>query len=211
MAKRSALQQARELRINDLKAEYHKLATQANRRMTMLEKLSQNPDYKAVLGYAYKDVAHELKIRGLDRFSHDIEKFSASKTDIRELKGLINIAEEFLNAPSSLKSGIDAVYRGRADTLNKKYGTDFSGSDMKNFFDSSIWDKLKNKFGSGAAMKTIAAIQKNKDDILQEISDARSAHRRIDFSSLTDIDGRDINAELTGSDKRVIENLAKIS
>lgn len=207
---KSTLQQARELRIEQMKAEYRKAAIQANRRMTQLEKLAENPEYKAVLGYAYKDVMHELKIRGMDRFSHDIEKLSASKTDIRNLKALLNVAQEFLNASSSTKGGIDKTYKARADTLNKKYNTDFTGSDMKAFFDSSIWNKLKDKLGSGAAMKTIAQVQKNADQIKQEIQDARKAHNRIEFNSLADVEGRNINTELSAHDKQVIGNLAEI-
>lgn len=179
--------------------------------MTNLEKLAENPEYKAVLGYAYKNVANDLKaLTGRSRFSHDIEKLSAKETDIRQLKALINTAKSFLEAPSSLKSGIDKTYSKRAKTLNKKYGTDFSKDDIKTFFESSIFEKMKNRLGSAAAVKTVGKIQKSAKKIVNDIDAARKAHKKIEIEELKDVEGLDVTKMMSPHDKRVVENLAKI-
>lgn len=202
--------------VQSLKTEYRRLAMQANRRMTQLEKLSQNPEYKAVLGYAYKNAAYDLKrfeLLGLakgGRFAHDIEKLSADKTDIRELKMLISSARAFLDAPSSTKKGIDKTYNKRAKTLNKKYNTDFTSENMKVFFESALYEKLKNRLGSQQTMIVMARLQKKSGEIIEEIEDARKKHKRITISELQDVDGLNIDDELTINDRKVIENLAKI-
>lgn len=203
---------AREKRVKRMQSEYKKLAATANRRMTLLEKLSQNPDYKAVLGYAYKDAAYDLKALGVtkNRFPQDIAKLSAKETDIRHLQAMINTAKEFLESPSSLKSGIDKTYKARAKTLNKKYGTDFTADNMKTFFDSAIFEKMKSRLGSAMAMKVIGKIQKNSEDIINDIKEARMSHKKITFDALSDIDGIDVNGMLDRNDKAVIGNLARI-
>lgn len=201
----------RAARVKELQAEYQKLAKTANRRMYKLEKLAEHPDYKAVLGYAYKDVAHELEIRGLGRrFPMSVARMSANKTDIRALKALINTLQDFLDAPSSTKRGIDKTYSRRAQSLNKQYGTDFTPENMRDFFEASVWKKINDRFGSKTAMRVIGAIQKNADTIIQEVNDARRRHKKINISSLMDIDGRNINEELTGRDKGIISKLAAI-
>lgn len=208
MARKSS--KARTARINELKTEYRKLAIQANRRMTNLEKLSENPEYEAVLGYAYKDVMHDLEaLTGQKRFSHDIERLSAEETDIRHLVALINIATEFMESISSTKTGIDKVYKQRARTINKKFGTNFTPKDMRIFFESSIWDKLNDKLGSPVAMLVVRQIQEEPEKILKDIEESKQKHQTIDIKSLN-IDKHDVNKSLTPEDKLVVEHLANI-
>lgn len=208
MAKRKRKKTVQE--IKRLQREYHDLARSANNRMTRLEKLAKNPEYAAVLGYAYKDAAYDIKnlFGASGRFPQDVSKMAASKTDVRQMKQYITSVKNFLESPSSTKTGIDKVYRKRASTLNKSQGTNFTVSDMRTFFDSSVWKKMNSKFGSKTAMKVIDNIQKNSDQIAQEAEDARRRHRSIDYSTLHDVDGRDIMSELSSHDKNVISKLA---
>lgn len=194
--------------VNQLKADYRKLAITANRRMTLLEKLSNNPDYGAVLGYAYKNVAYNLQSLGetSGRFSHDIEKLSAEETDIRHLSALIASAKEFLQSPTSLKSGIDKVYGKRANTLNKKYGTSFTADNMKTFFESRIFEKMNQKYGSKVTMRIIGTIQNNAKNVIDSIEKARKQHRKLNI----EVDGLNIADKMPGHDRTVLLNLAKI-
>lgn len=202
----------REARVKELQAEYRKLAKTANTRMTKLEKLSKNPEYKAVLGYSYKNAAHDLKALGTEtgRFPQDIAKMSAKETNIKKLQQYITAAKNFINAPSSTKTGVDRLYGSRAKTLNRKYGTDMTADDMRDFFENSLWEKLSNRLGSQTAMVTMAKIQKNAGQIKQEVARARSKHQRIEIDSLKDVDGLDVDAMLKTEDRKVVENLAKI-
>lgn len=206
-----AKQTKRTRRINQMKKEYRKLATTANRRFTLLEKLAENPEYSAVLGYAYANAMHDLEsLTGQKRFSHGIEKFEAKDVDIRKFQALINTAREFVESPTSLKSGVDKIYGKRAKTINKRYGTNMTSDDMKIFFESALWNKLKDRVGSHMAMKVIGRIQKNAKQIISEAKYAKQQHKKIDFESMKDIDGLDVNAMLKGHDKTVVKNLAEI-
>lgn len=207
---RKSRKAARTARISKLKKEYRELANEANARMRALEQLAKNPEYKAVLGYAYKDVLHDLEaLTGRKRFLHNIERLSAKNTDIRHLTALINVAKTFLDSPSSTKEGIDQVYGKRADTINEKFGTNFTSEDMKTFFESSVWEKLKDRLGSPVAMLVINKIQKEPNKILEDIEASRQKHQRVNIESLN-IDNKDVNKELTTHDRHVIEKLAKI-
>ena len=198
--------------IHKLQAEYSKLARSANNRMTRLEKLAKNPEYKAVLGYAYKNAAYDLKnlFGGQSRFPQDIAKMSANETNIRQMKQYITSVKNFLESPSSTKKGIDKTYRKRAHTINRSQGTHFTASDMRTFFDSSVWKKMNAKFGSKTAMKVIDNIQKNNEQISAEADKARRQHMSIDYSSLHDVDGRNIMSEFTPHDKSVVSKLAEM-
>lgn len=212
--KSTAYQKAREAEIKRLQTRYNAARKTANRRMARLEKLAENPDYYAVLGYAYKNAANDLMRLGstskYGRFPGDVGRMSADKTNISKLKAYIATAEEFLRSESSTKTGIDKIYNRRADTLNKKMGTSFTGDDIKTWFDSSIWKKLSEKYGSKTAMKVIAKIQDNAEKIRADIEDARLSHRRIDIDELKDVDGLDINSTLSRHDKSVLANLVDI-
>lgn len=204
---------ARTKEVRKLQTEYNSLRKTANQRMYRLEKLAENPEYKAVLGYAYKNAAYDLKALGAKnarRFPADIGRMSANETDIRKMKAYINTAKEFLSSVSSTKRGIDTVYAQRAASLNNSQGTNFTADDMSTFFNSSMWEKLENKYGSGVAMKVIAKIQKNAKQVVQEIDKARKAHKKIDISVLHDVDYLDLSYDLSAGDKRVIENIARI-
>lgn len=204
---------ARNKEIRELQTEYNELRKTANRRMYRLEKLAERPEYKSVLGYAYKNAAYDIKALGAKnerRFPGDIGRMSANETDIRKLKAYINTAKEFLSSASSTKRGIDTVYAQRAESLNRSQGTNFTTEDMSTFFNSSMWEKLENKYGSGVAMKVIAKIQKNAKQIVQEIEKARKAHKKIDISVLHDVDYLDLAYDLSAGDKKVIENIARI-
>lgn len=198
--------------IKRLQHEYHDLARAANNRMTRLEKLAKDPDYAAVLGYAYKDAAYDIKnlFGSSGRFPQEVSKMAASNTNIRQMKQYITSVKNFLESPSSTKKGIDKVYRKRARTLNKSQGTNFTVDDMRTFFDSSVWKKMNSKFGSKTAIKIIDKIQKNAKQVSEDARKYRSQHRTIEYSTLKDVDGRDISSELSSHDKTVVANLAKM-
>lgn len=205
---------ARTAEIKRLQQEYEKLARTANRRMYRLEKLGNQPGSQAILGYAYKNALYDIQGlpggAGKRRFPMDISRFSAKETNIRDLRQAVVSVQNFLDRPSSTLRGLKKVYSSRAKTINKKYGTDFDMNSLAVFFESSYWEKMKTKYGSKTAMKAIAKIQKSGKKIVDEIQDARDRHKKIEISALKDIDGYDMTKNLSGHDKRVIENLAKM-
>lgn len=217
MARSKTQQTTRSAELSQLKAEYRHMAKVANQRMSRLETLAEKPEYAAVLGYAYKNAAYDI-INVFDgdpdkpRFLSisDIEKMAGKKIDITTLKMYTARIEDFLESPSSTKSGIIKVYKKRADTLNSRYGTNFTFEDMQTFFNSNAFKKFSFKFGSKTLMKMIGKIQENAEEIIKSIDESRKAHKRIDIDALKDVDGLDTNAMLSGSDKSEVYNIAKI-
>lgn len=208
------LKQKRVDRVRELQKEYKDLARTANRRMRNLERMAEKPEYKSVLGYAYRNAMEDLKGLGEltkgNRFSTDITRMSAEETDIRHLTALISTAKSFLESPSSTKTGIDKVYSRRAETINRKYNSNLSTDDLKTFFETTYWKKLSNNLGSQTAMIIIGKIQEKSENIVSEVEEARSRHKRINFTDLQDVDGLNVNNKLGSKDKSIIYNLAKI-
>lgn len=206
---------AREAEIKKLQSQYKKLASTANRRMRNLEKLADDPDFgTAVLGYAYKNALYDIQglPGGYDkvRYPMDISRFSAKKTNIRDLRQAIVTVQNFLDMPSSTKRGIKKVYGKRAKTLNKKYNTDLNWQDLREFFDSIFWKKMNAKYGSKTALKAIAKVQKNSTEVLSDIQSANKENKKVDIKSLENIDGYNLNKNMNRDDLKVIENLARI-
>lgn len=201
-------------RVKELQQEYKILANRANKRMRALERLAENPEYKAVLGYSYRNATHDLKGLGEltkhNRFSLDITRMAAKDTNINHLTALIVVAQSFLDSPSSTKRHIDIVYGNRAKTLNRKFNTNLTADDMKTFFESAYWEKLSNNLGSQTAMIVIGKIQKNTDKILAQVRESKYRYKNIDLDALKNVGGLDINKQISAEAKKIIFNLAKI-
>lgn len=124
----------------DLYKEYKRLADRADKRLLRLERLSQSQsDYSGVLSYAYRKAKEAIYYWSgeLDkpRFARD------TPTSNRELKKKIKDIEAFLNMPTSTKSGIDKIYKKRAESLNKRFDTDFTWQEWSKFAIRGFFDK----------------------------------------------------------------------
>lgn len=199
-------------RARELQEEYNRLAKQVNTRMTKLEKLARNPEYSVVLSYAYSNLRADMKALGIsgNRFKHNIDKLPPEKVNKRELAKLNNVLRNFLDLPTSTKGGIDKIYNKRAKSLSKRYNADFTADDMKEFFDSGLWKKLSQAYGSDMTMKVIASVQRNAKEITAEIEKARRQHKKITISALKDAEGLNLDIRFTSRDKTIIANLAKM-
>ena len=161
--------------------QYNKLAKKADRQMRNLEKLSKEPGYGSVLKYAYAKA--EKMISG---WTPSGSKTKAPRwqrntpADTRTLKAKIKDIEAFVNMPTATKRGIDKVYKKRAETINKKYGTNFTWQQLAEFFDSKLPDKTFDKYGSKTILISIGKIQKNADDVVDKMKQHEPVHLKID-------------------------------
>ncbi len=151
------------MRPNETQDSYYKrLAKAADRRLRDLEKLSENSKYSHVKEWAYKNAMYDLKNlygQSARRFDTVLPKNSSGSISQKGYMARINAVKRFLNAPSSLKSEIDEVYDKRAETLNKRYGTQFDWQSVGKVFESGLFKKMEKLFGSKTAMKVIGKIQ----------------------------------------------------
>lgn len=160
---------------------YRRLAKTADQRLVRLEKYGEEEFFHTAKQWAYAKAVQDIKKwrqpgEGLDQFRFNTKP----PIDTEDLLAKINDIKSFIESPTSTKQGITAVYKKRADTVNKKYGTKFTWQQLAKYYTSGqaeLWDA---KFGSKTALKTIAAIQRNKKTIISKIKEADSKDIRVD-------------------------------
>ncbi len=149
----------------------------ANERMRQLEKLSESKEYKGVKEFAYRSAAYDIahlfqKEGGLPRFGlKGIRKTKEGGYNEQDVEARIRSVERFMAAPSSTKGGINKVYKEKANTLNKRYDTDYSWQDWARIFKSKQWDKLKEKYGSDVVIEALVATEDMDKDEIQKMLD----------------------------------------
>ena len=159
---------------------YRRLAKTADQRMVRLEKASQEPYFKVATEWAYAKATRDILkwIPPGDNKSTKL-RFNTKPPEGEDLIAKINDIKSFLSSPTSSKQGIINVYKKRADTVNKKYGTSFTWRQLAKYYDSGqaeLWDA---KFGSKTALMTIASLQKNKKKLVKAIKEADRKDIRI--------------------------------
>lgn len=145
---------------------YKRLAKQADQRLVRIEELSGLRGKPPVAGYeeAYK-YAYRKALDMLDQGT----RFNANipKPGTFEWRERVNAMREFLSSPTSTKSGIKQVYENRVNTLNDRYGTNFTWSELADFFHSGDFGKLRKQgYGSKVIMKAMGKIQQAQTDKL---------------------------------------------
>lgn len=147
--------------------EYKTLADRADKRLLRLERLAAKNDekYQNVLAYAYNKA--QKAIEHWDGKKFDKPRFARKtpRTD-EELAMKIKDIQEFLEMNTSTKSGIDKVYKKRADSLNEKFGTDFTWQDWARFGSRGYWDRTDGRFTYNEMIK-VAKVQKQKADTIK--------------------------------------------
>ena len=159
---------------------YRRLAKTADQRMVRLEKASEQPYFKVATEWAYAKATRDILkwIPPGDNKSTKL-RFNTKPPEGEDLIAKINDIKSFLSSPTSSKQGIINVYKKRADTVNKKYGTNFTWKQLAKYYDSGqaeLWDA---KFGSKTALMTIASLQKNKKKLVKAIKEADRKDIRI--------------------------------
>lgn len=174
MAKQIDLQQMPGESLNDL---YRRLAKVADQRLVRLERLSSEEGFQTATRWAYA------------RAQKDIEKYSGSGAtrfntkppeNKMQLQAKINDIRTFLTSPSSTKTGIIEVYKKKAASTNKNYGTNFTWEDVAKMYISGIGQKINKDFGSDTVQYAIAQIQ-NAENPEEWVKEAwRNVHRPQD-------------------------------
>lgn len=154
-----------------LRQEYVKLAKRADQRMVRIEQLAQDPMYKGVKYYAYRWAQKNLKVWSgekdtLLRFNADIPNNKKS------LKKKIRIAKQFLDMPTSTKTGIKETFKKKAEDFNELHGTDFTWEQLSTYFHSGLSANADAAFGSSTALELIAEMQRRRDEVIEAIKES---------------------------------------
>lgn len=179
---------------------YRRLAKTADQRLVRLERYGDEEFYKTARQWAYARAVQDIKKwrqpgEGMDSFRFNTKP----PKDPEDLLAKINDIKTFLTAPTSTKQGITDVYKRRADTINKKYDTNFKWQELAKFYTSGLAELWEAKFGSKTALKTIGVLQHNKDKILRGISSAEGKDIRIDNKMLQ----KTVNKALADNDLNI--------
>ena len=168
--------------------EYKKLAKRADQRLVRIEKYARDkPKYANIKQYAYARAIRDIRAWSGDKANRFNTKAPLST---QGLMAKIRDIEYFLHSASSTikptyrngkleSAGIESVYGKRADTLNTKYGTNVSWENIGQLFESQLYRKMAAKYSSKTAVKIIASLQKNDEDILKALKDKKAFNVRI--------------------------------
>lgn len=163
---------------------YKRLAKQADQRLVRLEQLSEKKGFEAVKQYSYARAIRDIR----QWAGQDATRFNQKTPKARrQLEAKIRDMRTFLEAPTSTKAGIIKVYQKRADTINEKYGTDFSWQDLGNYFEQAKASKADKKYGSATELKAMGEIQKQSDTIVKQVKQHKKKHINVDNPLLQEV------------------------
>ena len=167
---------------NDLLSEYKKLAKRADQRLVRLEKYSDQEHYKGVLTYSYARAQRDIKSWS----GQDATRFNTTPPkNAQQLQAKIADIKQFLDSPTSTKKGITDIYKARAKTTNKKYGTNFTWQDLANYYESELSTKLDSQYGSKTLIKALGSIKKVGVDP-EKVSDVLEHHKKVSDDEVVD-------------------------
>ena len=156
----------------ELEKEYRKLAKRADQRLVRLEKLSQEEGYSVATQWGYRKAMKDIR-----KWSgEDARRFNtAQPKDDRELFLKVQEIKEFLDpnkTPSTTKSGILKIYKKKADTINERYGTNFTWDQLAKFMQKDTFSKMESKLASKTVLRAIGLMQRHKDELIDGINKA---------------------------------------
>lgn len=157
--------------------EYRKLAKRADQRLVRLESYKHDKGFKTAIKWSYAKALRDIKSWS----GSDAKRFNTKPPEsVAGLKAKIQDIKNFLESPTSTKKGIMNVYKKKADTINKRYGTNFTWENLANYYMSGMAEKLDAEYGSKTALKSIAEIQKHDKEEIQAIQKTSESHLQIE-------------------------------
>ena len=158
---------------------YHRLAKVADQRLVRLEEMAGmregkagTPGMEKVTAYAYDRAMRDLEIYGGGkRFNTKPPLNPDGTVDNRLLSEKLADIRTFLSSVTSTKQGVQQVYQERANTINDKFGTNFTWTDLADYFRSGDANtKLKGKvINSDLLLRAIGVIQRADEEVVKDI------------------------------------------
>lgn len=172
---------ARDKVYDDYLKEYNRLAKKADRMMRELERFSRYKEFESILNYAYRTAARDIEQWTPPGKTYDKPRWQRNvPLDTNSLKAKIKDIEKFIHKPTSTMSGVRNIYMKRTNTINKKFGTNFTWQSLANYFEMGIAEKTSDKYGSKTVLLAIGKMQQNKDAVLKALEEKTPAHIQVD-------------------------------
>ena len=155
---------------------YRRLAKQADQRLVRLEAAAHEEGYRKIKNWAYRKAMDDIKHwsgEGSIRFNTKppmTYQENEEKINYQSLRAKIKDIRQFLEAPTSTKSGVTKTYKKRTDSINKSQGTNFT------------WDQLAKVFepsGGGTSYESLHSQGYGSDEILRVFSAIKNGEVKI--------------------------------
>lgn len=161
-----------------LEAVYRRLAKTADQRLVRLERYVKEEGYGSALQWAYRRAERDIQAWGGEKATRWNIK---SPDSIAGLKAKIEDIKTFLEAESSTKRGLASINEKRVNSINEKYGTNFSPAELKNFMASNLWKEMSDEsnYGSKNAFRIIGTVQKNKKKLIDGVKKANEVDLQV--------------------------------
>lgn len=134
--------------------EYKKLARKADARLRAIESYSERKYYKGITRYAYARAMRDVELwsgSGKKRFD------TKPPDSLQGIRAKINDIKTFLESPTSTKAGITEIYKKRADTINKEYGTNLTWQEIADYYTSTAHERAAELYGSKTELMVFAS------------------------------------------------------
>lgn len=182
---------------------YRLLVERANKRLLRLERSGQTGSP------AYRSVVHSGAKASASSSGAKIRFTKANPKNERTLRSRMNAVQTFLESPTSTRQGYEALRKSYgpkvSKTFRKKYGLDLTGEQIDALFDSHLWDRLEQDYGSETAVKIIASIQKGKGDIGKTMKSIGA--KRLHLSEGQKDDVKEIIGEWVDADQKTLDEI----
>ena len=162
---------------------YKRLAKTADQRLVRLERLAEQEGYESVTKYAYHKAMRDIKAwDGEDAMRFNTRIPGKRMQQIAKINDIL----DFLNSATSTKKGIDATYKKRAQSLNEKYGTDFTWQDMSDYYSSGRAAAEAEQYGSKTVLKALGKFKKHGKDILNDMYNSQRKGKHLSDQQIAD-------------------------
>lgn len=134
--------------------EYKKLARKADSRLRAIEKYAKQKYYTGIERYAYARAMRDIELwsgSGKKRFD------TKPPDSLQGIRAKINDIKTFLESPTSTKAGVTEIYKKRADTINKEYGTDLTWQEIADYYTSTAHERAAELYGSKTELMVFAS------------------------------------------------------
>lgn len=148
---------------NELMKEYRKLAKRADQRLVRLEELSKKQP--SVLDWAYKKAAYDAQVWAGKKSEKPRFNVKPPSTE-RGLQKKIADIKNFLDMKTSTRAGIKSVESKRVDSINERFGTDFSLKDWEQLHQSGVYANAIEKYGFYTATEALGKIEKDAEELI---------------------------------------------
>ncbi len=148
---------------NNLMKEYRKLAKRADQRLVRLEKLGEKQP--SVLNWAYKKAIYDAQVWAGKKSAKPRFNVKPPSTE-RGLQKKIADIKNFLEMKTSTRAGIRDIESKKVNSINERFGTDFSLKDWEQLHQSGVYANAIEKYGFYTATEALGEIKKDAEELI---------------------------------------------